>query len=110
MKTLTPLKRSRTSKKKIVQARRKKTSAEEGRYVTIYLSGALASHYQNKARELHTTIGKLLKERIETKPVTVFDRMKKFAGSAGEGPVDLSTNPIYFEGFGEDIQPAKFKK
>lgn len=81
-----------------------------GRYVTIYLSGTLASHYEDQATMLKTTVGKLLKKQIEAKPITVFDALKDLIEDTGTGPADLSTNPAYFEGFGEDIKPAKFKK
>ncbi|MFZ4116401.1 MAG: hypothetical protein ACOYK6_06720 [Chthoniobacterales bacterium] len=96
------------SKKTRLRSSTKKTTA--GRYVTIYLSNRLASHYEDQAIMLNTTVGKLLKKQIEAKPATVFDALKDLIEDTGSGPADLSTNPAYFEGFGEDIKPVPFKK
>jgi hypothetical protein len=62
------------SKKTSLRSPTKKTST--GRYVTIYLSNTLASHYEDQAIMLKTTVGKLLKKQIEAKPLTVFDAIK----------------------------------
>ena len=82
-------------------------SSSRGRYVTIYLSGTLAAHYEDQAAMFKTTVGKLIKERVEEKQLSFYDKMKKFIGSAGKGPTDLSTNPKYLEDMGKDSIPIK---
>ena len=77
----------------------------KGRYVTIYLSPNLATRYEDQAALFKTTVGKLIKEQVEAKPLSFYDKMKKFIGSAQGLPKDLSTNPAYLEDLGKDSIP-----
>lgn len=77
----------------------------KGRYVTIYLSHTLATRYEDQAALFKTTVGKLIQEQIEAKPLSFYDKMKKIIGSAQGLPADLSTNPAYLDGLGKDSTP-----
>jgi|GEM_PF-6556930 len=97
------LSRSRTTTTRSRSSSR--TASSKGRYVTIYLSHTLAARYEDQAALFKTTVGKLIKEQVEAKPLSFYDKMKKFIGSAGGLPKDLSTNPAYLEDFGKDSLP-----
>ncbi|MBX9742717.1 MAG: hypothetical protein K2W99_04180 [Chthoniobacterales bacterium] len=86
------------------------SNKNKGRYITIYLSNSLASHYEDQATMFKTTVGKLIKERVEAQPLSFYDKMKKFIGSAEGLPEDLSTNPAYLEDMGKDSIPAITKR
>ncbi|MEX0609240.1 MAG: hypothetical protein WD016_11980 [Balneolaceae bacterium] len=43
----------------------------------------------------------MLEYKVEPKPGSLLDKMQKYIGVI-EGPGDLSTNPKYLEGLGED--------
>lgn len=77
----------------------------KGRYVTIYLSHTLATRYEDQAALFKTTVGKLIKERVEENQLSFYDKMKKFIGTADGLPSDLSTNPAYLENYGKDSIP-----
>jgi hypothetical protein len=89
---------------------RRNTKKPSGKYVTIYLEGALYRRFFREAVARKLTVGKILKERIlrnDEGNLSIYDRVKHLIGEV-DGPQDLSTNPKYLKGFGEDL--GKFKK
>ena len=89
-----------------------KAKQPSGKYVTIYLDAPLYRHYSREAQARKLTVGKIIKERLvekEKDSLSLYDRVKHLIGNA-EGPPDLSTNPKYLKGFGEDIAPSKRKR
>jgi hypothetical protein len=85
--------------------RKRKVAA--GKYVTIYLDRTLYRQLLEEALARRSTVGKIVKERLlaaERSEVSVYDRVKRLIGQV-DGPPDLSTNPKYLQGFGEDERP-----
>jgi hypothetical protein len=86
---------------------KRKTKEPSGKYVTIYLNRTLYRQFLRKALARKSTVGKVIKERLlekEPTKLSVYDRVKHLIGQV-DGPPDLSTNPKYLEGFGEDLRP-----
>ena len=86
----------------------RKRRGPSGKYVTIYLDKALYRQFLREASARKLTLGKVIKERLlekEKERVSIYDRVKHLVGSV-DGPPDLSTNPKYLQGFGEDLGPA----
>jgi hypothetical protein len=84
---------------------RRNTKKTSGKYVTIYLDGALYRRFFREAVARKLTVGKILKERIlqnDEASLSIHDRVKHLLGEI-DGPPDLSTNPKYLYGFGEDL-------
>jgi hypothetical protein len=91
-----------------MSATRRKPKGCSGKYVTIYLDKALYRQFLHEALARKLTVGKVIKERLlerEKERTSVYDRVKHLVGSV-DGPADLSTNPKYLQGFGEDLRPA----
>jgi len=75
--------------------------------VTIYLDRALYRQLQGEALARKSTVGKIVKERLLEKrndKLSTYDRIKHLIGGV-DGPPDLSANPKYPHGFGEDLRP-----
>jgi hypothetical protein len=86
----------------------RKFKGPSGKYVTIYLDKALYRQFSREASARKLTVGKVIKERLlerEKARLSIYDRVKHLIGSV-DGPPDLSTNPKYLHGFGEDLRPA----
>ena len=54
-------------------------------------------------------VEKIIKEQIKNESVVIFDLIGKFIGGSENGSSDLSTNPNYFDSFGQDILSASPK-
>jgi hypothetical protein len=90
---------------------KRKPKGHSGKYVTIYLDKALYRQFLGEALARKLTVGKVIKERLlerEKERTSVYDRVKHLVGSV-DGAPDLSTNPKYLQGFGEDLGPAAKK-
>lgn len=86
---------------------KRKTKEPSGKYVTIYLDSALYRQFLREASARKSTVGKIVKERLLEKgnaKLSMYDRVKHLIGQV-DGPLDLSTNPKYLRGFGEDVRP-----
>jgi hypothetical protein len=81
------------------------------KYVTTYLEKALCREFRREALGRKSTVGKVIKKRLlETgieKP-SIYDRLSHLIGQV-DGPPDLSTNPNYLHGFGDDLRPFDTK-
>jgi hypothetical protein len=87
---------------------KRKTKTLSGKYVTIYLDQALYRQFLREALARKSTVGKIIKERLlekENAKLSIYDRVKHLIGQV-DGPSDLSTNPKYVRGFGEDVRPS----
>ena len=85
---------------------KRKTKQPSGKYVTIYLDKALYGRFRREASARKLTVGKIVKERLlekENTRLSLYDRVKDLIGQV-DGPPDLSTNPKYLHGFGEDLR------
>ena len=85
---------------------KRKTKPPSGKYVTIYLDRALYRQFRREASARKSTVGKIIKERLLDKQnarLSLYDRVKDLIGQV-DGPPDLSTNPKYLHGFGEDLR------
>lgn len=83
----------------------RKTKEPSGKYVTIYLDKALYRQFLHEALARKSTVGKIIKERLlekENAGLSLYDRLEHLIGRVN-GPSDLSTNPKYLHGFGEDL-------
>jgi hypothetical protein len=90
-----------------MRATKRKPKGPSGKYVTIYLDKALYRQFLGEALARKLTVGKIIKEKLlkkEKETVSVYDRVKHLVGSV-DGPPDLSTNPKYLQGLGEDLHP-----
>ncbi len=105
-----PIKKKKSFSRRDLKLSKSSLRSKKGRYVTLYLPPPLASRCEREAKALKITIGKLIKDRMMIESATVFDLMKDFIGSAGKAPRDLSSNPDYFDGFGQDVLPTKSKR
>ena len=86
---------------------KRKTKEPSGKYVTIYLNRTLYRQFLREALARKSTVGKVIKERLlekEPTKLSIYDRVRHLIGKV-DGPPDLSTNPKYLEGFGEDLRP-----
>ncbi len=85
---------------------------KKGKSVCIYLDSPLYSYFAREAKAKKSTVPKIIKERLAVQPLTVFDQISDLLSDLGTGSNlgDLSTNPKYMEGFGQDIQPIKQRK
>lgn len=86
---------------------KRKTKQPSGKYVTIYLDKALYRQFLREALARKSTVGKIIKERLlekENARLSLYDRVQHLIGQV-DGPPDLSTNPKYLHGFGEDLHP-----
>jgi hypothetical protein len=87
---------------------KRKANAPSGKYVTIYLDKALYGRFRREASARKLTVGKIIKERLlekENTRLSLYDRVKDLIGQV-DGPPDLSTNPKYLHGFGEDVRQS----
>lgn len=90
----------------------KTASSQGGHRLTVYLPQPLYRRIKAEAKARKLTLGGIVRERLESggnKP-TGFDLLGDLIGSVKGGPVDLSTNPKWMEGFGEDIKRVKPRK
>jgi hypothetical protein len=84
---------------------KRKSKEPSGKYVTLYLDKALYRQFSREASARKLTVGKIIKERLlekEKAGTSMYDRVKHLIGKF-DGPPDLSTNPRYLKGFGEDL-------
>ena len=87
--------------------KRKTKASLSGKYVTICLDQALYRQFLREALARKSTVGKIIKERLlkkENTRLSLYDRVKDLIGQV-DGPPDLSTNPKYLHGVGEDMRP-----
>lgn len=85
-----------------------KPASSPGHRLTVYLPQPLYRRIKAEAKARKLTIGKVVRERLESqKKLTGFDILGDLIGSVKGGPPDLSTNPKWMEGFGEDVQRTK---
>jgi hypothetical protein len=87
---------------------KRKAKAPSGKYVTIYLDKTLYGQFRREASARKLTVGKIIKERLlekENARLSLYDRVKDLIGQV-DGPPDLSTNPKYLHGFGEDVRQS----
>jgi hypothetical protein len=85
-------------------AAKRKAQPLSGKYVTIYLEKAVYRQFLREALARKCTVGKVVKERLLEKAkagVSIYDRVRDLIDGV-DGPPDLSTNPKYMKGFGED--------
>jgi hypothetical protein len=90
-------------------ATKRESKGPSGKYVTIYLDKALYRQFLREALARKLTVGKIIKEKLlerEKARISIYERVKHLVGAI-DGPPDLSTNPKYLQGFGEDLTPLK---
>ncbi len=88
------------------------TAKSSGHRLTIYLPQPLYRRFKAEAAARKSTIGKVVRERLEAEEekLSVVERFGDLVGSVKGGPTDLSTNPKWMEGFGEDVRRAKLRR
>lgn len=78
-----------------------KSINDSGHRLTVYLPKPLYRRLQTEAKKRKSTLGKVVRERLEKNPLTAWDVMSDLAGSVSSGKGDLSCNPNYFKNFGK---------
>jgi hypothetical protein len=90
-------------------ATKRKSRVPSGKYVTINLDKALNRQFLREALARKSTVGKIIKEKLlerEKAGVSLYERVRHLVGAV-DGPSDLSTNPKYLQGFGDDRATIK---
>jgi hypothetical protein len=87
----------------MLQTKEKKS----GHRISLYLDASLYMALSQEAKARRLSLGKIVKERLLAKSgkkssPTGFTLFADLIGqSGGEGPVDLSTNPVYLGDYGK---------
>lgn len=87
----------------------KPSESQAGHRLTVYLPQPLYRRLKSEARARKLSVGKVVREHLasERAKPSVIDLMGGLVGSVRGGPADLSTNPKWMDGFGQDIRRVK---